>query len=316
MLTEVSKKTYRNYFQTDPHPYVSDGFLGLVESKADRVFRLMDENDKSMGLVLGVKDNVLQSPFSAPFGGFHNSHEYLLYEVIFSFVEDLKAFVKANDFDAVNITLPPDIYQTNTNAKIVNALVRAGYSMKTPDLTNWVNLLNFNGNWVYAKVANKCRKAIKCQLTFEVASDQISRREAYRLIYKNRMELNREIHMALDDLLEVERIMPVDFFLVKDQSGESAGAGVFYRGHEAVVQGIFMGDDLSKRELGPIDFLYLNLYEHYKKLGYQFIDFGTSSLNGEPNSGLIRFKEIHNCETSLRYSFGWKNDTRHFKIDN
>lgn len=307
MLTEVSKETYRKHFQTDPHPYISEGFLGLVEDKAEKTIRLMDESNKSMGLVLGVKDNALCSPFSAPFGGFHFSHEYLFYEVIFNFVEDLRTFVKVNDFKTVNITLPPDIYHINTNAKSINALIRAGYTMGTPDITNWIDLLSFNGKWTYDKVANKCRRAIKHQLTFEQASDDISRQEAYRVIYNNRAELDRRIHMSLDDILEVEKIMPVDFFLVKERTGESAGAGIFYRGHEKMVQGIFMGDDLKKRDLGIIDFLYLNLYDHYKQSGYHFVDFGTSSQNGEPNSGLIRFKEIHNCATSLRHRFSWVN---------
>jgi hypothetical protein len=83
------------------------------------------------------------------------------------------------------------------------------------------------------------------------------------------------------------------------------GAGFFYRGHEKIVQGFFVGDDLKKRNLGVMNFLYKNCYEYYKEMGIDYIDLGTSSFEGEPNVGLIRFKELHNCLTSLRYSFSW-----------
>jgi hypothetical protein len=54
-----------------------------------------------------------------------------------------------------------------------------------------------------------------------------------------------------------------------------------------------------------MDFLALNLFNHYKKLGFKFIDIGISSEAGIPNEGLVRFKEIHNCTSSLRFSFSW-----------
>ena len=303
MLTEVSQQTYRKYFPNDPHPYLSEAFIGIVSHKADRIIRLMDESDHSLGLILGVIGNKLYSPFSAPFGGFHYSHEFLIYDSISNFLEKLKIFIQDNKFKEMHITLPPDIYQNNMNAKLANAFVRLGYEMKTPDITNWLNLHSFNGTWVYSKVGNRCRRAVRNKLRFEPASDEHSKMEAFELIRTNRLKQNREIHMNFDDLKAVEEIFPVDYFLIRDDAAHATGAGIFYRGHDKVVQGIFMGDDLNKRDLGTIDFLYLNLYEHYKQAGFNFIDFGTSSQNGDPNVGLIRFKEIHNCETSLRHTF-------------
>ena len=67
-----------------------------------------------------------------------------------------------------------------------------------------------------------------------------------------------------------------------------------------------MGDDMEKRNLGIMNYMYMNIYEYYKELGYDYIDLGVSSLDGEPNQGLIRFKELHNCKTSLRFTFTWK----------
>lgn len=305
MLVEVSKEEYRRNFTTDANMFITEAFIDLVENKCERVVHLMKDNDPSMGLIMGIKDGVAESPFSAPFGGFHYSHEYLFYNIVSDFLSDLKDYIAAQGLKEVQITLPPDLYQISMNAKLVNAFFRLGFTMATPDITNWADLKNFDGTWNKSMVAQNCRKAVKHGLTWSLVTDRKSMEDSYAVIYRNREEQGRKIYMTLDNLLEVNRIIPVDFFLVRDSEGKGIGASVFYRGHEKVVTGIFLGDDIEKRTLGTMNYLYKNCYEHYKEMGFVYIDLGTSSLAGEPNIGLIRFKELHNCFTSLRYSFSW-----------
>lgn len=305
MLIEVSKEEYRQRFGTDPHLFISDAFIATVENKCDRVVRLMKDDDSSMGLIAGIKDGILKSPFSAPFGGFHYSHEYQFYYTISNFLTDLKEYVKETKLQEISITLPPDLYQVNMNAKLINAFIMSGFNMATPDICNWIDLKNFDGKWVKYVVEQNCRKAIRHGLTWSIATDKELKEEGFKVILRNREEQGRKIHMTLDDLLEVNDIIPVDFFVVKDPEGKALGAAVFYRGHEKVVQGVFLGDDMEKRNLGIMNLMYKNCFYHYKDMGFDYLDLGTSSLGGEPNIGLIRFKELHNCVTSLRYSFSW-----------
>ncbi|WP_352421224.1 hypothetical protein [Proteiniphilum sp.] len=305
MLVEVSKKEYRRRFTTDPHMFISEAFIDVVENKCDRVVRLMKEDDSSMGLIAGIKDGVLKSPFSAPFGGFHYSHEYQFYYTISNFLTDLKEYIRREGLKGLSITLPPDLYQANMNAKLVNAFVKLGFTMVTPDICNWVDLKNFDGKWAKYVVEQNCRKAVKHGLTWSMVNDRESMEEGYKVILRNREEQGRKIHMTLDDLLAMNWIVPVDFFCVKNTEDNVLGVGVFYRGHEKIVQGIFMGDDLEKRNLGIMNLMYKHCFYHYKNMEVDYIDLGTSSFEGEPNVGLIRFKELHNCITSLRYTFTW-----------
>lgn len=305
MLVEVSKEEYRKYFPTDPSPYVSENFLNLNEEKQDKLIRLMMKGDTSMGLIVGVKDGIVCSPFSAPFGGFHYSHEYMNYEQVYAFLSDLKEWVAGKGYTEILITLPPDIYQVNMNAKLISSFIRLGYVMETPDLCNWMDLKKFNGEWNKKVVSQNCRKAVNNGLQWSVVNSIEEMQEAYKVIHRNREGLGRKIYMTLDDILKVNEVMPVDFFSIREATGECVGASVMYRGHPSIVQGIFMGGDLEKRKLGVIDYMYLRIFDYYKELGYHYIDMGTSSLKGDPNIGLIRFKEVHNTDTSLRYTFTW-----------
>lgn len=306
MLTEVSKDLYRSHFTRNPHPYIADEFLELVESKTDKIVRLIVPGDNiSIGLIAGVKDRILSSPFSAPFGGFHYINDDVYYSEIFNFLDQLKEYVVDQRLEKLSITLPPNIYNSSMNAKFVNAFVRLGYNMEIPDIVNWIDLKQFDGTWTRKRIAESCKSAIKHNLSFSYVTDEKSMKEAYDVIVNNRTMLGHQIYLSFQDLINVNKLFPVDFFLVKDIDGENIGAAVFYRGHEKIVQGIFWGDIIPRKITGTMDFLVLNLFNHYKKLGYDFIDLALSSKFGIPNEGLIRFKETHHCISSLRYTFTW-----------
>lgn len=305
MLVEVSKKEYRRFFPTDGNPFISEAFIELNEKKQDRVIRLIKEGDYSMGLLVGLKDGIMRSPFSAPFGGFHYRNEQLTYNLVYEFLSSLKKYALKEQLKEISITLPPEPYQVNMNAKLVNAFIRLGFKMETPDLNNVVNLKDFNGKWVKSEIAQNCRKAIKNGLVWSKTTDIDEMKEAYDVIHNNRTGLGRKIHMTLEDILDVKEVLPVDFFIIRDVDEICVGAAVLYRGHEKIVQGVFMGGDLERRNLGVIDYMYLKLYNYYKEMGFDYLDMGTSSLQGDPNMGLLRFKEIHESETSLRYTFTW-----------
>jgi len=317
MLIDVSKDVYRKHFPEDSNPYISEPYIGLVEHKTDKVVRLLDpENNSSIGLLTGVKDNILSSPFSAPFGGFHFIHEDVYYEEIFNFLTQLKEYAIIHKLQKMEITLPPSIYNSSLNAKLVNAFIRLGFTMQIPDIVNWVNLTSFNEKCVRKRVEEKLKAAKKANLSFIHVTDENMMAESYEVISNNRTMLGRGIYVSFAELLDINKIFPVDFFLVKNNEGENIGAAVFYRGHKKIVQGIFWGDIIPRKPFPTMDFLVVNIFSFYKILGFDYIDLARSSKDGIPNEGLIRFKEVHNCISSNRFTFSWTPPAQPIKVDN
>lgn len=66
------------------------------------------------------------------------------------------------------------------------------------------------------------------------------------------------------------------------------------------------GDNVIGRSLSSMDFLIYNLWNHYKSLGYRSIDIGNSTVCGMPNETLLRFNEIHQCDSSVRFRFSYE----------
>lgn len=304
MLVETDKTTFRKNFPFDPNPFVSDKFIEHNSSKADRVVRLIDSsNEPVIGLVAGIKAGIIKSPFSAPFGGFHFLKHNIYISEIDGFLNLLREYALLNGIQRIEIVPPPDIYHNSVNAKVINALIRHQYQFDVPDITNWVNLGKFNGEYSKKNSREYYRQAVRNHLIFSLTGDERDKMKIYELICENRARFNRPVHMTFDDVLAMEEIWPVDFFKVESADRQIVASAIFYRSHPGICYAVFWGDNDEGRPLRAMDFMILNLFQHYKDAGFEYVDLGISTESGIPNEGLLRFKESHEADSSLRYRF-------------
>ena len=306
MLIEVDANTYKGCFSYNPHPFISEPFLELNKVKAEKLIRLVDSLEKpGIGLVAGIKNNTILSPFSAPFGGLHFRNEILYANEIDNFIDSLLDFSISQGFSGIEITLPPDIYNQTFNAKTVNAFIRKGFHLLVPEITNWINLQHFQGTFTQKNSKEYYRQALRNNLSFEITSDKSEQFEMYDLICQNRAKFGRPIFMSFDDVIDTGKLWPIDFFKVIDVGKSIVASAIFYRSHPEIAYALFWGDNEKGRPLRAMDFIALNLWSYYKELGFKYIDLGISTETGTPNEGLLRFKESHDSTSSLRYKFVW-----------
>jgi len=306
-LRSIDADAFHFLFPHDSNPFISEKFISLNAHKVDRIVRLVQNADKvQVGLAAGIKGNVLHAPFSAPFGGFHCKGENIYASVIDSFIKDLIAFAEAEKITEMVITLAPDIYSQNSNAKFINALSRFGFRMGLPDIFNFVNLKDFNNSYSHNASRTYYNQAVAKQLHFCEATSMDEWQVIYAIVVENRVRMGRRIHMTFDDILKTSTIFPTDYFKVTNSIGEIVAGAIMYRAHEEIAHAVFWGDALAGRNDRAMDFLIFNLWSYYKAAGFKYIDLGISTEEGSPNEGLLRFKETHECISSLRYTFTWK----------
>lgn len=304
MLIEVTAKEFKQYFRLDPHPFISEQFIELNSWKVDKIVRLVNDNDTfSIGLVAGIKEGRLLSPFSAPFGGFHYRSEHIYVSEIESFLIGLQKYAETNDLKQIHLSLPPLIYQKSFNAKIVNTLIRLGYEMLLPEITCWVDLGIFYDRFSYKMSRQNYNTALKHQLTFKNIHNIEDKNNVFNLVLENRILFGRPIHMTFDELIKTSDLWPIDFFGVYNSGGQMVASAIFYQFTNSIVYGAFWGDNVEGRLLKSMDFLSFNLWSYYKSLGYKFIDLSISTEMGIPNESLLWFKEVHECTSSLRFCF-------------
>jgi hypothetical protein len=307
MLIEVDAKIYYNFFPSSPNPFISEPFIEMNRAKTNKIVRLVDESSEPViGLIAGIKDEVIRSPFSAPFGGFHFRKENIYISEIDRFVNMLQSYAVSNQLKRIEITIPPDIYHVTFNAKVINSLIRNRYKFTIPEITNWVDLQQFKGSFSQRNSKEYYRQAIRNGLSFELSNDDDDIRKVYDLVSANRARFDRPIYMTLKDIIDTGACWPVEFFKVNSSDGLIVASAVFYRSHPEICFAVFWGDNEEGRPLRAMDFLTFNLYTYYKDLGFKYIDLGISTESGSPNEGLLRFKESHEATSSLRYKFIWE----------
>ena len=129
--------------------------------------------------------------------------------------------------------------------------------------------------------------------SFEAHSDACDTllRRAYKIVHLNHTGLGYPVHMTEEDVVSTSRIIPMDaFFATRD--GADVAAGIIYRPASGIAQLIYWGDDLEHRPDFPMNFLAYNILRHYRDTaGIEVYDFGPSSTDGEPATGLCRFKQ-------------------------
>ena len=307
MLIEVDKITYGRYFPVSPHPFISESFIELNSGKTDKIVRLVEDVEEPViGLVAGIKDGVLQSPFSAPFGGFHFRKENIYISEIDRFTDSLRSYLVSGKLKGMELILPPDIYHLSFNAKIINSLIRLGFRFLVPEITNWVDLQKFRETFSQKNSREYYRQAVRNNLVFSVTSIDEDKREIYNLICQNRAKFDRPIFMTLENILSTGNLWPVDFFRVNSADHSLVASAIFYRTFQGICYAVFWGDNDAGRPLRAMDYLIFNLYSYYKNLGFKYLDLGISTESGSPNEGLLRFKESHEATSSLRYKFVWE----------
>lgn len=306
MLVEIDSKAFHKFFPVNPHPFISEQFIELNKGKVEKVLWLINDCDSpTIGLICGIKEGVIKSPFSAPFGGFHFRNEIVYISEIDNFVSSLKQYIISQGLKGFELILPPDIYHLTFNTKTVSSLIRTGFQPMIPEITNWVNLQQFNGTFTKSNSREYYRQAVRNGLSFDLASNDEDKSNIYDLICKNRARFDRPIYMTFKDLMDTNNLWPVDFFKVLAKDGSMVASAIFYRSHPQICYATFWGDNEKGRLLRAMDFLSYNLWKFYKNLGFSYIDLGISTEEGIPNEGLLRYKESHDCFSSIRFSFYW-----------
>jgi hypothetical protein len=303
MNLNVDASLFEYYFPHSPHPFLSEPFLQLNAGKVDRIVRLAQDTDKvQIGLIGGIRNNRIVSHFSAPFGGFHFRNEQVYPSVIEHFLTELDDYAVAEKITEIQITLAPDIYSLSSNAKLVNTMTRNGFVAQMPEITNWVDLKLFQNVYSLGVSRTYYNQALKNKLVFQLIGEVNEMEIIYDLVVANRARMGRPIHMTFGDLLNTGKVFSTDYFKVTDQKGAIVAGAVMYRAHPEIAYAVFWGDNPDGRPVRAMDFLVFNLWRHYKEIGYRYIDLGISTENGIPNDGLLRFKETHECVSSLRYT--------------
>ncbi len=250
----------------------------------------------------------LKSHPGASYGGFvmKNNSDF---EDYIGVVKALIQYAGDNGFDAVSLTQTPLIYHTEYNQGIDFALENCGFTVSCSEMTQSVDLTRLSDNPLedlVDKTRNACRKALNKGLLYVENAGLTPENLAdfHSILFENRKTLGVKPTHTLDELVELSRLIPENLHLafIEYHSKRIAGLLHFVCNPQVVLL-FYVCHERAEQNLKPVPLIMANTLKWAKSRGFRELDFGISTVKGDPNFGLIKFKENFRTRPFLRNTY-------------
>jgi hypothetical protein len=304
-ILEVDSISYALSFPKTAQVFNSAAFNAMNEYKCEKVYYLIFKDSKvRLGIIFGLRDNKLVSPFSAPFGGFESTSDDIRLQQIDAALTALTTWATTKKFQGIRIVSPSFFYNENFLNKIYNCLYRSGFESNNIELNYHFPTHKFTEDYqttIWYNARKNLKRAFKADLIFKKLPTE-NAKNAYDIIAQNRAERGFPLRMTWEQVQESMQVITTDFFVVQKEE-IAIGAALIFHVSDNIVQVIYWGDLPQYAECKTMNFLSFNIFQYYKQQGIAIIDIGPSTEDSIPNHGLCEFKESIGCEVSIKTEF-------------
>lgn len=284
--------------------FLTPAFNSLNRNKCDRVRYLLFYKRELLlgGIILGERNYLLESPFSAPYGGFifTDSGKTEVEYVISLFL----GFIKKENKEC-RLTFPASISPDNTcvcNNLVCSRLCSQGFRVLYADTDYFIDLDDFSPD---ANVVRRWRRGKEREYRFRFTRfDVRDLEQCYNVIRENHRALGYYLSMSQEAFAATSRIADVHLCWVEVGEVVTAAA-IIYATRKQIFQLISWGDLVEYRRGGGImSFLAMELIFYIRKnvRNIKVLDLGPSSLHGELNQGLANFKKSLGAKKAHKFT--------------
>ena len=286
------------------HMFNTPQYAELYRHRCSRLhYIVLADTRVRAAVIAGERDSQLQSPFSAPYGGFTLPRP-LRFPLLMEAARALDDYARSRSL-GLRITLPPAFHERGQVSAQAFALGRLDGISTVTDLNYHLPLVpDVDITRLMAPGAREAlRHARRSGLQFRILpTDEDAIRRIYSLIAAHHAEHGYPMNVTLADMTRTCLAFGADLFTVADASGRDIAAAIVYRPYPDIAQPVLWGDLSEWRHMRPMTFLAASLAHHYAA-GLAVLDLGPASQSGRPDPGLCFFKETLGCLPSLRPTF-------------
>ena len=303
---EVTYETFGNIICNPFHIYGNANYNHLKKHNCDSIhYLLFREGKYRLGIIGGIKGGAFLSLPTDSFGGFIYLQDNIKISYIDNAIDLLVKWAKSKKLKAINLTLPPSIYNESFISKQMNSLFNNSFFILKIELNHILPSAKFNDNYIneigkYDR--NNLNKALKNNLTFHQCENLLEKRIAYQIISLYKQTQNEPLKISWKEILMTTTIIDTEFFITYDNNNFPVAAAIVFHLSPSIVQIFNWGENPEFLHLRTMNYLAYKIFEYYHR-DYQIIDLGPSSENAVPNIDLCNFNESIGCDTTLKFSF-------------
>lgn len=250
-----------------------------------------------------TQHSTLVSPLKGTFGGLEVS-DLIPESVIGQFLVFVEAWSKRHGLVGIRFVQAPNALLGSVADKLNNTLQKSGYQIITQETNQHIVVTaQPTSALLHRSALRKLRKCQRGGLAFRELS-AAALPEFHALLSEARQRKQRPVSLSLLQLQRLFDTLPNDFRLVGvfDQQ-RLVSACVVVRLNAHMLYYFLPADHPDYQSFSPSVMLLSGLYEYAQQTHCTIIDLGVSSLEGEVNQGLFRFKRSVGAESSARFTW-------------
>jgi hypothetical protein len=280
----------------------SDCYMQLVSSANGKVHATITFYEAG--------EHVFLSPKRGTYGGLE-IHSDLELKVLESFLAVAISHLKKLGAGEITIKLAPFSHDLALSSTMLNLLLRQGFQLDNHELNYdmqvderpFLDRVSYGNN-------KRIRKCLRDGV--EVAQVELNQfSNVYAVIKENRLRRGFSVSMTAEQLGDMVAIFPGKVFLFaaweNEQRERMIASAVCFAVSPSILYVFYWGDVAGVESYSPIALLASSIYGFCQQNGFRLLDVGTSTVAGEPNYGLINFKQHLGFSASLKPTFVWKN---------
>jgi predicted N-acyltransferase len=210
-----------------------------------------------------------------------------------SMSEALVTYVKENNFSGIRITLPPTLYQRRLSNYMDFSFFKQGFTYSKRDVTS-ILFLEDSLDKNLAKFKSSHLRAVRNAQEKGVNVRQSNDFDSFYNILEQNLKIRHGVSPThtLAELKNIHALFPdrINLFAAFVKGVMVAGV-VNFVVNDHVVLAFYISHDEAYQEFRAVNLLFYSIFDWAIQQGFKIYDFGTFTVNEEPNMGLGRFKE-------------------------
>ncbi len=233
----------------------------------------------------------------------------LHYNHLEELVQALIKYAREQGFNSLRMTIPPVIYNPDPEQALDFALWRCGFKVVRIELTQAVRL-DPTPDALFRNFVNKTRNAyrraeklgVKFRIIEQPTAQELDR--FWEILVENRRGLGVVPAHNRAEIKRLHQLVPERLMLAVIEREQRMIAVIWnFICNSEVVLEFYMAHEASSVPFKPVPYLTYHSLLWAKEQGFKWMDFGISSIWGEPTWGLLKFKENFNARHFLRQTY-------------
>lgn len=253
-----------------------------------------------------VEDRLARSPLRAPFGSLEVSPG-VPHDVVYNFLDHVNSRLMESGVREIVITNPPDLYAPQAMTLAANFFLTRKYSVTRHEIAAIVPVSPkpFT-EMIHGRKKRKLNQCRNQGLTFDQMPHS-SLPVVYEFIATCRKPKNFNLSITLNDLQQfVDRYSSEYLIFSVFYHERMVAASVTIRIYHNVLYH-FISD--HARDVGPLRpalVLMEGIYDYCQRENIQLLDLGTSTVDGQANFKLVKFKCELGAQLTHKFTFSKK----------